>query len=136
LERLSWRDAVFALLVGAILWLPFRLTGLLGGVMPATFVVLIGFVASLPMLKTFNRHFPRSALKRVLSKLAMLASFCLLAVLMKLVIEGGLANTQFGMARDNGYSGTPAMAASGKPKVMAGTRNSVVPRVGNCPFVC
>jgi uncharacterized membrane protein YesL len=124
LEKLSWRDTVLAFLVGAILWLPFTLTGLLSGILPATVVILIGFAASLPMLKTFNRNFRRSAWKRLLSKSAMLACFCLLAVMMKLVIEGGLATARIGMIRDSGDPVAPAAAVPG------------VSLVGKYPFVC
>jgi len=92
MDKLSWRDWGLGLLVGAVLWQPFSLTGLLGGMIPAAVVVCIGCALSLPILKSFNRKFPRDAAGRGWSKFALIACAALLALMMKLVIEGGLAS--------------------------------------------
>ena len=92
MEKPSWVDAFLALLAGAMLWQPFRITGLLGGAPAAVIVVSIGFLFALPMLTSFNRTFADTAAKRALSKCAVLAGFLLLAATMWMVIVGGLAN--------------------------------------------
>ncbi len=87
----SWVDLLLALITGGMLWQPFRITGLLDGAAAAVIVVGIGCLFALPMLASFNRIFAESAVKRIVSKCAVLAGFLVLAIMMWMVIVGGLA---------------------------------------------
>ena len=80
-----------AILAGGALWLPVLVTGLLPGALPALVVIAIGSGLSLPVLASFNRIFAHSSAKRVWSKLAIVAGFCVLATMIWMVILGGLA---------------------------------------------
>lgn len=91
MDKPGWIDVVLAILAGWVLWLPFLVTGLLSGALAALIVVAIGGGLSLPVLASFNRIFAHSSAKRAWSKLAVVAGFCVLAVMMWMVILGGLA---------------------------------------------